>query len=161
MLRLTEAADLGVMYDADAARYDEAGSPCLEVVTRAAFVDFYEGCPSIGFEADGQAIGGILFDGEQAHIAVLPSHHGRWALLLKPALEWLFSLQTDILVEVERDNTRCLRFLDRHGWPRVGQTEDDIVYRLSPQGGQRKTAYPFLGKRRFAHPFPGLRHRPS
>lgn len=150
MLRLTEAADLGVMYDADAARHAETGA-FLEVVTRDAFVDFYEGCPSIGFEADGQPIGGILFDGEQAHIAVLPSHHGRWALLLKPALDWLFSLQTDILVEVERDNKRCLRFLDRHGWPRVGETEDDIVYRLAPQGGQRKTAYPFTG----------LRHRPS
>jgi len=152
MLRLTEAADLGVMYDADAARYAGAtGSECLQVVTRDTFVAFYEGCPSIGFEADGQAIGGILFDGEQAHIAVLPSHHGRWALLLKPALDWLFSLQTEILVEVERDNLCCQRFLDRHGWPRVGETEDDIVYRLVPQGGQRKTAYPF----------PGLRRRPS
>jgi hypothetical protein len=150
MLRLTQEADLGVMYDADAARYADAGSECLQVVTRDAFVSFYQGCPSIGFEADGQAIGGILFDGEQAHIAVLPSHHGRWALLLKPALDWLFSLQAEILVEVERDNTRCLRFLDRHGWPRVGETEDDIVFRLVPQDGQRKTAYPFSG----------LRHRP-
>jgi hypothetical protein len=152
MLRLTDAADLGVMYDAEAVRYaDPSGNDCLPALTRDAFVAFYEGCPSIGFEADGQPIGGILFDGAQAHIAVLPSHHGRWALLFKPALDWLFSLRDEILVEVERDNTRCLRFLDRHGWPRVGETEDDIVYRLFRQGGQRKTAYPF----------PGLRRRPS
>lgn len=151
MLRLTDTADLGVLYDAEAARYAEAGGHCLEVVTREVFVGFYEGCPSIGFEADGRPIGGILFDGEQAHIAVLPSHHGRWALLLKPALDWLFSLRDEILVEVERDNTRCLRFLDRHGWPRVAEAGDDVVYRLSRQGGHRKTAYPFSG----------LRHRPS
>jgi hypothetical protein len=148
MLRLTERADLGVMYDAEASRLRQAADTgCLQVVTREAFLSFYEGCPSVGFESDGAPIGGILFDGEQAHIAVLPSHHGRWALLLKPALEWLFTLCPEILVEVERDNTRCLRFLDRHGWPRVGETEDDYVYRLTAQGGRRKTAYPFPGLR--------------
>lgn len=148
MLRLTERADLGVMYDAEAARYAQAADAgCLQVVTRDTFLRFYEGCPSVGFEADGVPIGGILFDGEQAHIAVLPSRHGRWALLLKPALDWLFTLCPEILVEVERDNTRCLRFLDRHGWPRVGETSGDIVYRLTAQGGRRKTAYPFAGLR--------------
>jgi GNAT superfamily N-acetyltransferase len=148
MLKLTEPADLGTMYDAESARYREAGDgSCLQVVTREAFLNFYEGCPSIGFEDDGMPIGGILFDGEQAHIAVLPSYHGRWALLLKPALDWLFTLQAEILVEVERDNARCLRFMDRHGWPRVGETDDDIVYRLVPQGGRRKTAYPYAGPR--------------
>jgi hypothetical protein len=149
MLRLTEPADLGVIYDADAARYAQAGqADRLALVTRETFLRFYEGCPSIGFEADGQPIGGILFDGEQAHIAVLPSHHGRWALLLKPALDWLFTLRAEILVEVERDNAPCLRFLDRHGWARVGETEDDFVYLLTAQGGRRKTAYPFAGLRR-------------
>jgi hypothetical protein len=117
------------------------------VVTREAFLRFYADSPSVGFESNGAPIGGILFDGEQAHIAVLPSHHGRWALLLKPALEWLFTLRPEILVEVERDNARCLRFLDRHGWPRVGETADDFVYRLTAQGGHRKTAYPYRGRR--------------
>ena len=75
MLRLTERADLGVMYDAEAARLRQAADTgCLQVVTRDTFLRFYEGCPSVGFESDGVPIGGILFDGEQAHIAVLPSH---------------------------------------------------------------------------------------
>ncbi|MDA8457429.1 GNAT family N-acetyltransferase [Acidovorax sp. GBBC 3334] len=146
MLRLTDRVDLGVFYDADALRYGAQGY--ADAVTRERFAGFYADCPSIGFEADGRAIGGILFDGEEAHIAVLPNYHGRWAILLKPALQWLFTLQPEITVAVERDNARCLRFLDRHGWPRTGERDDDILYRLAPQGGSRKTAYPF---RRRAH----------
>ncbi|WP_026433884.1 GNAT family N-acetyltransferase [Paracidovorax oryzae] len=146
MLKLTDRVDLGVFYDADAARYGDQGY--TETVTRERFAAFYADCPSIGFEADGQPIGGILFDGEEAHIAVLPSHHGRWALLLKPALAWLFALQPGITVAVERNNTRCLRFLDRHGWQRAGERDGDLLYRLEPQGGTRKTAYPFRRRAR-------------
>lgn len=146
MLTLTDRADLGVFYDADAHRYGARGY--ADTVTRERFAHFYADCPSIGFEDDGRPIGGILFDGEEAHIAVLPSHHGRWALLLKPALQWLFTLRQDITVAVEQDNARCLRFLDRHGWQRVGERDGDVLYRLVPQGGTRKTAYPFLRKAR-------------
>ncbi|CAM4121032.1 GNAT family N-acetyltransferase [Paracidovorax anthurii] len=152
MLRLTDRADLGVFYDADSLRYGAQGY--ADAVTRERFADFYTDCPSIGFEADGKPIGGILFDGEEAHIAVLPAYHGRWALLLKPALQWLFSLQREITVAVERDNLRCLRFLDRHGWPRSGERDDDILYRLVPQGGTRKTAYPFRQRARVPFPPP-------
>lgn len=141
MLTLTDRADLGVFYDADAHRY--GAQDYAHTVTRERFAHFYADCPSIGFEDDGQPIGGILFDGEEAHIAVLPSHHGRWALLLKPALQWLFTLRPAITVAVEQDNIRCLRFLDRHGWQRVGERDGDVLYRLVPQGGTRKTAYPF------------------
>ncbi len=78
---------------------------------------------------------------------MLPSHHGRWALLLKPALAWLFALQPGITVAVERNNSRCLRFLDRHGWQRAGERDGDLLYRLEPQGGTRKTAYPSAAAR--------------
>ncbi|GKS91770.1 GNAT family N-acetyltransferase [Acidovorax sp. SUPP2539] len=143
MLKLTPQADLGVFYDADSARY-AAGctQDYTQTVTRDAFAAFYAECPSIGFESDGAPIGGILFDGEQAHIAVLPRYHGLWALLLKPALQWLFSLKADILVAVENDNHRCLRFMERHGWQRIEARGDDIIYRITPQGGLRKTEYP-------------------
>jgi len=148
MLRLSPQADLGVFYDADSDRYRSGSAQdYTQTVTRDAFVAFYADCPSIGFEADGAPIGGILFDGEQAHIAVLPRYHGLWALLLKPALQWLFSLKPEILVAVESDNHRCLRFMERHGWPRVEEQGDDIIYRITAQGGLRKTAYPIPGHR--------------
>jgi hypothetical protein len=141
-LRLAARADLATFYEADAQRYG-AGAPQLQVVSRDAFIAFYRGCPSIGFEHDGRPIGGILFDGEQAHIAVLPQYHGHWALLLKPALQWLFRLRREIVVQVDRDNPRAIAFMARHGWPCLHSDGTTLAYRLAPQGGTRKTAYPF------------------
>jgi GNAT superfamily N-acetyltransferase len=149
MLRLTHPADLGVLYAADRQRYLQGlAVPGGRMPTCEEFQACYAGCPSVGFERDGQAIGGILFDGEQAHIAVLPEHHGHWALLLKPALQWLFALQRDMLVHVEAANPVCLRFMQRSGWERVGVRGDDIVFRLRPQAGQRKTEYPYPARAR-------------
>ena len=142
-LTLTPRADLEVFYEADAQRWRERRPHVLNVVDREAFVRFYLNAPSIGFAADGRPIGGIVFDGEQAHIAVLPQWHGRWALLMKPALQWLFRLKREIVVEVEADNERCLRFLDRHGWPRIGAAGEGVRFLLTPLDGRRKTAYPF------------------
>jgi hypothetical protein len=143
MLTLAPQADLAVFYEADVARYRLTGaSTVTDTVTRDVFVRFFAHCPSIGFRRDGEDIGGILFDGTQAHIAVLPQHHGHWGALLKPALEWLFSLRREILVEVERDNARCLRFMRHVGWQCVDEKPDVLVYRLVPQQGTRRTAHP-------------------
>ena len=73
---------------------------------------------------------------------MLPQHHGHWGALLKPALEWLFSLRREILVEVERDNTRCHRFMRHVGWECVDERPDVFIYRLVPQQGTRRTAHP-------------------
>jgi hypothetical protein len=151
MLKMTCRADLAVFYEADAVRYrNNPHSRATQVITQEVFCAFYADCPSIGFEMDGVPIGGVVFDGEQAHIAVLPQYHGRWALLLKPALEWLFSLKREVVVEVERDNARCLRFMERSGWQHLRTTDDAVFYRIGPQGGTRKTEYPFHGLHRHA-----------
>lgn len=143
MLTLAPQADLAVFYEADVARYRLNGAATVtDTVTQDVFVRFFEHCPSIGFRRDGEDIGGILFDGTQAHIAVLPQHHGHWGALLKPALEWLFSLRREILVEVERDNTRCHRFMRHVGWECVDERPDAFIYRLVPQQGTRRTAHP-------------------
>ena len=143
MLTLAPQADLAVFYEADVARYRLNGaSTVTDTVTQDVFVRFFAHCPSIGFRRDGVDIGGILFDGTQAHIAVLPQHHGHWGALLKPALEWLFSLRREILVEVERDNTRCHRFMRHVGWQCVDEKADVLVYRLVPQQGTRRTPHP-------------------
>lgn len=148
-LRLTPQADLAVFYEADAQQFPP-GSPETEVVSQAAFIEFYAGCPSVGFELDGQPIGGLLFDGTSAHIAVLPAYHGRWALLLKPALAWLFSIQPEVIVHVDLRNETCQRFLLRHRWERLGVDEEEgtVAFRITPQGGSRKTGYPFDRARR-------------
>jgi hypothetical protein len=136
-LRLAPRADLGVCYDADAVRYERIGSDVLRHVTRDFVIARYSDCPSIGFEYDGQPIGGIVFDGEQAHIAVLPAWHGRWAILLKPALDWLFSLKAEILVNVETDNAVCLEFMRRNAWPVVATNGHEILHRMTRQDRRR------------------------
>jgi GNAT superfamily N-acetyltransferase len=132
-LRLAPCVDLAVYYAADAVRYDTPGCDTLMHVTPAVFAARYRDCPSIGFEYDGQPIGGILFDGETAHIAVLPAWRGRWALLLRPALDWLFDLQPEILAEVEADNPAGLEFMHRNGWPAIGRRGPWIVHRMTKQ----------------------------
>jgi GNAT superfamily N-acetyltransferase len=139
---LAPRADLATYYEADVQRY-APDAPQRQVVTREVFMALYQDCASIGFEHDGRPIGGILFDGLEAHIAVLPQYHGRWALLLKPALDWLFSLRERILVRVDPDNQRCIAFMAHHGWPCLGRVGDSLLYRISHQGGSRKTAYRF------------------
>jgi GNAT superfamily N-acetyltransferase len=130
-LRLAEHVDLDTFYEADAARYRGADEHILKIVTKEVFIRVYQGCASIGFECDGQPIGGILFDGQRAHIAVLPEYHGRWAVLLRPALHWLFSIKNEILVEVEDKNAACIEFIRRNGWPAVSQANDCTIFRMT------------------------------
>lgn len=130
-LRIVPQADLQVYYDADAQRYRATDRhDTLQVVTKEAFIDYYRDCQSIGFEYDGEPIGGVLFDGQQAHIAVLPAFRGRWAWLLRPALDWLFSLRAEIDVDVENDNPVCIEFMRRNGWPVVRRHGHWIRYRM-------------------------------
>lgn len=152
---LSPCVDLAVFYAADSARFTGDGSATLQVVTLAVFIDFYRDCPSIGFLFDGQPIGGIIFDGAEAHIAVLPAFRGRWALLLKPALEWLFSLKAEIVVDIETDNTVCLAFMARNGWRRLRSSSQYVTYLMTPQGGARKTAHRFVPVPRRDNPTDG------
>lgn len=141
-LRLTPGADLAVYYRADSAFHADRPE-VLGHVTLQRFIDAYAHCPSIGFELEGRPIGGILLDGDEAHIAVLPEAHGQWALLLKPALAWLFSLRPAVMARVDARNHTCLAFMDRHGWERLRADAQSVCYLLLPQDGRRKTAYPF------------------
>jgi GNAT superfamily N-acetyltransferase len=138
-LTLTPCADLDVFYAADRLRYVDHHPEVLALVTLEVFTRIYEGCPSIGFACDGHAIGGIIFDGQSAHIAVLPQYHGRWAQLFRRALDWLFSLKRQILVEVEADNRKCIAFMARNGWQPVHQQAGSITYLLTPEGGPGST----------------------
>jgi hypothetical protein len=130
-LALADHADLGVFYEADALRYRGTGEHILKIVTKEVFIRLYQGCASIGFEFDGQPIGGIIYDGKRAHIAVLPEYYGRWALLLRPALQWLFEIKREILVEVEVENSACIEFMKRNGWPALGTADGRITYRMT------------------------------
>ncbi len=138
-LTLTPRADLDVFYAADRLRYVERHPEVLTIITREVFVGLYGQCPSIGFACDGQSIGGIIFDGQAAHIAVLPAYHGRWALLFRRSLDWLFGLKREILVEVEADNDKCIAFMARNGWQALHEQDGNITYLMTPEGGPGST----------------------
>ncbi|WPB56263.1 GNAT family N-acetyltransferase [Xylophilus sp. GOD-11R] len=128
---LTPAADLAVFHAADAAHYRRTGrSDVLNLVTPQVFASIYEGCPSRGFAHDGQPIGGMLFHDGQPHIAVLPGHYGHWTPLLRPALDWLFGLCSEMRVPIEADNRLALAFMARNGWPEI--TPDAAEARSRP-----------------------------
>jgi len=133
-LRLTERVDLDAYYDADRGRYD---ARTLSVVTREVFRDFYAGCPSVGFAADGRPIGGVIFDGDVPHIAVLPEWRGRWWPLLRPMLRWLYALKPDIVIRVDAGNPALCRFVRHCGWPEIGREAGATLHRMRPDSGRR------------------------
>lgn len=134
-LRLVQPADIGVLFDAARARHSDEEWQIIArgEVTREAFIDYCRerGFHSLGFTLDGQPIGGIIFDGEAAHIEVLPAYHGRWGFLWKQALAWVFSLKDPIRVAVPASNEKCHRFMARNHWPQVSAGDGFILYEMS------------------------------
>ena len=133
-LKLAPRVDFDVYYAADSAQHEAA---VLAVVTREVFTRFYENCPSIGFECDGVPFGGVIFDGDRPHVAVLPAWQGRWGPLLRPALRWLYGWSRDMVVPVYDDNLPLRRFIERCGWPEVGRQPGAAMHRMTPMGARR------------------------
>jgi hypothetical protein len=134
--RITEQLDLGLVYDATRSRLsEEAWKKMLKAapsgdLSRQEFIDL---CirmkyPAIGFSCDAKPIGGMLFDGQAAHIEVLPEHHGRWGVLWVRCLEWMFSLKDPMEVKIDACNEKALRFMDRNNWQRIHEDEDFVTY---------------------------------
>lgn len=137
---LTSRADLAVFYAADTLLYRQNGKQyLLNLLPLPKFTAFYAGCASIGFACDGQAIGGMIFDGEQVHIAVLAEHHGRWTFLLKPALDWLFSLKPEVPAQLDADNALAIRFMERNGWKRLDDPAAQAAGKATYLVTQQKT----------------------
>ncbi len=130
--RLTAQADLGVMFDAEVSQYPQSPLISLELQKRV-FEKFYADCPSTGFEIDGIAVGGAIYDGEEFHIAVLPAYYGRWGRLWQPTLDWLFSVADPVRARVAKSNTRCLRFADHSRFPRIAEDDKYVTYLGSSQ----------------------------
>lgn len=128
--RITQKADFGLIYDIEISRYS-AEFIAKHKLTRDAFIAKLSHFPSIGYEVNGIAIGGVFFDGCEAHIAVLPAFHGRWGILLKPSLQWLFSIKDPIFSRIEIQNTKCIRFMEKNNWKRIRADDDYITFEMT------------------------------
>lgn len=134
---LAEKADLSVYYDVEILRYDPEVLRKLGL-TRKFFMRYYVDCPSLGFLANGEAIGGMIFDRDRTrdvHFAVQPAHHGKWKSLWLPALDWLFAQQDPVYASIESFNHKCIRFMDRQGWERVSADHVWTRYRMTADRG--------------------------
>lgn len=127
---LTPRANLAVMFDAEAIALGIEGMWSAPIQRRL-FEQHYAQCASVGFEIDGVAVGGAIYDGEHFHIAVLPAYYGRWGRLWKPTLDWLFSVADPVEARIAKDNVRCLQFAERSGYPCVAEDDEFVTYRMS------------------------------
>jgi hypothetical protein len=141
-LTLTEPADFGVLFDVARRSYtDEAWQRMTRgLVDRDTFIAtcLKLGYPSLGFLCDGVPIGGMMFDGQAAHIGVFPEYQGRWAFLWEDACKWLFAIRDPFVVRIEPDNAKCIRFVERNGWKRVSEDAQFVYYEISSQGRRRR-----------------------
>lgn len=139
--QLTDKADLGVCYDITLMQHsaEEWQQLTQGRLTRESFVRYCieQGFDSLGFSYDGKPIGGLVFDGQAAHISVLPEHHGRWGFLWKKGLAWIFSHKDPIEIKVFANNQKALRFMDRNNWPRIHEDENFVTYLMSSQAVSR------------------------
>jgi len=68
--------------------------------------------PTVGYQHNGEDIGGAVLVGNKLHLAVIRKYRGKWAFLLKPTLLWAFSIHNPLIVTISRNNQSAIRLLD-------------------------------------------------
>lgn len=87
-------------------------------------------CPMIGLYDGDKAIGAIVFEGDRAHIAVLPQHRRRWltkAIGLAILRAWFANIEL-ATTRVAIDNLVARRFIERVGFRLVLQQDGFATY---------------------------------
>jgi hypothetical protein len=131
-LRITGKADLKVFYDADSRLYNPAWL-AARGLDEEGFIARYRDCPSIGFEQGGVPFGGIVLDGDDVHIAILPEFHGKWGTLLRQIFAWLFAQRSEVRCKVHRPNRQSLRFVRGLGAAQIACDDNFIIFKMSPE----------------------------
>ena len=137
---LTEKADLGVIYDADRSRYSaEEWKKFPSIATREFFITFCrtKEYPTLGFSYDEKPIGGIIFDGQTVHLAVLPEHYGKWGVLWIKALRWILAQKDPIEIKIEAGNEKMHRFMERNNCLKIQEEANFVTY----LGSSKTTPY--------------------
>jgi GNAT superfamily N-acetyltransferase len=123
IMRLVDKVNLGLMYDIE---LPTINPELRKAVTRELFIEYYLNAPSLGFEVDDQCVGGVLLKDKCFHIAVLPAFHGKWALLYRDVLEWVFKQEYPAYGLVNANNQKSLRFCERSGWEKINIMHNPI-----------------------------------
>jgi RimJ/RimL family protein N-acetyltransferase len=123
-LKILDKADFGVIYEAELLTLGADWFKSRNL-TKERMIEIFEktDCRSLGFEIDGKSIGGILLLGNELHIAILPEYFGKWGLLWKHAVKWVFAQTQTVYGYIPTWNTRCIRFAEKARWRRIGEFE--------------------------------------
>lgn len=96
---------------------------------------------SIGFEEDGIQFGGCFIDDNDfIHVAVLPSHYGRWGTLYYDMLDWAFSESNTLYALIPRANKKVKQLVTRHRWPVIWEDEFCELYKMTPENTRDRNA---------------------
>jgi GNAT superfamily N-acetyltransferase len=129
MMRLLDCADFGVMYKAE--KESDKDLFLQFDLTEEEYVRIASKYPSVGFEIDGENVGGMFVRAGRIHLSVMPEYHGKWGWLFTPAFKWAFSLSDPLYAYVSRENEKVLRFIRRHDWKQVNEIDSTVIFELT------------------------------
>ncbi|MEK8029951.1 hypothetical protein AACH06_03875 [Ideonella sp. DXS29W] len=124
-MKIVAGADLGVMYAEELRAYPPQVLKQMKLPEmtsgEAIFKRCYAGCPSIGFEVDGRAVGGCLMEENKMHLAVHPDFHGVWTLQIAEVFDWVFSHSDPAIGRIYAGNRPALRLAHHIGGEVLGR----------------------------------------
>jgi hypothetical protein len=123
-----------ILYETEHAHI-RAFHPKAPFFSFATFLAAYKDAPALGFEVDGQCVGGILVHRQEVHIGLLPQYHGVWSLLWPDCARWMYSISDPVYAMIMPSNKRILalvrhiggKFVKNVYLPGVGSS---LVYEL-------------------------------
>jgi len=89
--------------------------------------------PSVGYEHNGEDIGGAVLVGNKLHLAVMNQYKGLWASLLKPTLLWAFEIHNPLIVRISASNSSAIRLLDATSFSFKESKDGMNTYEITPK----------------------------
>jgi hypothetical protein len=89
--------------------------------------------PSVGYQHDGEDIGGAVLIGNKLHLAVTKQYKGLWAFLLKPTLSWAFAIHNPLVVCISTSNYLAMRLLDATSFRFIESKDDMNTFEIRPK----------------------------
>jgi hypothetical protein len=89
--------------------------------------------PSVGYEHNGEDIGGAVLVGNRLHLAVSKQYKGLWASLLKPTLSWAFAIHNPLVVCISTSNYLAMRLLDATSFRFIESKDDMNTFEIRPK----------------------------
>ena len=134
-MRLVDKLNPDVYYQAEIDGVD-AKYFFAPTFSKETYLNKLDELPTVGYQHNGEDIGGAVLVGNKLHLAVIRKYRGKWAFLLKPTLLWAFSFHNPLIVSISRNNHSAIRLLDIKCLVSCFKESKDGMntYQISPKG---------------------------